>query len=109
MQLIIRGRGVVLTPSFRTLIERKVEKLTRGGGARPLAVRVTCASQGFEQTVRLVTRARRRSFACQARASHLLTAVEGAVEMLSRQMREARTRRRRTRRAPAGEPREGGG
>ncbi len=101
MQLIISGRGVVLTPSFRSLIERKVEKLARGG-PRPLAVRVTCASQRFEQTVRLVTRTRRRSFACQARADHLLTAVEGAIEMLSRQMREARTRRRRTRRAPAG-------
>jgi len=107
MQLIISGRGVVLTPSFRSLIERKIEKLARGG-TRPLAVRVTCASQRFEQTVRLVTRTRRRSFSCQARADDLLTAVEGAVEMLSRQMREARTRRRRTRRAPAGEPPERG-
>jgi len=107
MQLIISGRGVVLTPSFRSLIERKVEKLARGG-ATPLAVRVTCASQRFEQTVRLVTRARRHSFSCQASADHLLTAVEGAVDMLSRQMREARTRRRRTRRAPAAERRERG-
>jgi len=101
MQLIISGRGVVLTPSVRSLIERKVEKLERGG-TRPLAVRVTCASQRFEQTVRLVTRARRRNFSCQASADHLLTAVEGAVEMLCRQMREARTRRRRSRRSPAG-------
>jgi ribosomal subunit interface protein len=107
MQLIISGRGVVLTPSFRSLIERKIEKLARGG-TRPLAVRVTCASQRFEQTVRLVARARRRSVSCQARADRLLTAVEGAVEMLARQMREARTRRRRTRRAPAGEPPERG-
>jgi len=97
MQLIVSGRGVVLTPSVRSLIERKVEKLERGG-TRPLAVRVTCASQRSEQTVR----ARRRNFACQASADHLLTAVEGAVEMLCRQMREARTRRRRSRRSPAG-------
>jgi ribosomal subunit interface protein len=108
MQLIIRGRGVVLTPAFRSLIERKIEKLARGSGAPPLAVRVTCACQGFEQTVRLVTRARRRSFSCQARADHLLTAVEGAVAMLSRQMREARTRRRRPRGAAAEAPREDG-
>jgi ribosomal subunit interface protein len=107
MQLIISGRGVVLTPTFRSLIERKVEKLARGG-TRPLAVRVTCASQRFEQTVRLVTRTRRRSFSCQASADHLLTAVEGAVDRLSRQMREARTRRRRSRRSPAGEHPEGG-
>ena len=107
MRLFISGRGVVLTPTFRSLIERKVEKLARGG-TRPLAVRVTCASQRFEQTVRLVTRARRRSFSCQASADHLLTAVEGAVDRLSRQMREARTRRRRSRRSPAGEHPEGG-
>jgi ribosomal subunit interface protein len=107
MQLIISGRGVVLTPSFRSLIERKVEKVARGR-TRPLAVRVTCASQRFEQTVRLVARARRRSFSCQARADHLLTAVEGAVAMLARQTREARTRRRRPRGAAAQAPREGG-
>jgi ribosome-associated translation inhibitor RaiA len=83
------------------LIERKVEKLARGGTA-PLAVRVTCASQKFQRTVRLVARARRRNFSCQASADHLLTAVEGAVDRLARQMRDAQTRRRRvrTRRAP---------
>ncbi len=96
MRLIISGRGVVLTPSFRSLIERKVEKLARGAPP-PLAVRVTCASQRFQRTVRLVARARRRSFSGQASADHLLAAVEGAIDRLSRQMREARTRRRRAR------------
>ena len=96
MRLFISGRGVVLTPSFRLLIERKVEKLARGA-TPPLAVRVTCVSQRFEQTVRLVARARRRSFSGQASADHLLAAVEGAIDRLSRQMREARTRRRRAR------------
>jgi len=101
MQLIISGRGVVLTPSFRALVERKVEKLTRAG-AVPLAVRVTCGSQRFQRTVRLVARARRRSFSSEASADHLLTAVEGAIDTLGRQLREARTRRRRarTRRSP---------
>jgi ribosomal subunit interface protein len=109
MRLIISGRGVVLTPSLRSLIERKVEKLARGG-TPPLAVRVTCASQRFERTVRLVARARRRNFSCQASADHLLTAVEGAVDMLCRQMRDARTRRRRaqTRRSAAGDASEHG-
>ena len=96
MQLIISGRGVVLTPSFRALVERKVEKLTRGGAA-PLAVRVTCGSQRFQRTVRLAVRARRRSFSCVASADHLLAAVEGAIDVLCRQMREARMRRRRAR------------
>ncbi len=100
MQLIISGRGVVLTPSVRSLIERKVEKLARGA-TPPLAVRVTCAAQRFQRTVRLVARARRRNFSCQASADHLLTAVEGAVDRLSRQMRDAETRRRRAR-APRG-------
>ncbi len=96
MQLIISGRGVVLTPSVRSLIERKVEKLARGA-TPPLAVRVTCAAQRFQRTVRLVARARRRNFSCQATADHLLTAMEGAIDRLSRQMRDARARRRRAR------------
>jgi len=99
LQLIISGRGVVLTPSFRALVERKVEKLTRGG-APPLALRVTCGSQRFQRTVRLVARARRGTFSSVASADHLLTAVEGAVDLLCRQMREARTRRRRARTRP---------
>ena len=102
MQLIISGRGVVLTPTFRALVERKAGRLSRGG-ARPLALRVTCGSERFQRTARLVARTRQRSFSSAASADHLLTAVEGAIDTLCRQMCEARTRRRRARSSrPAG-------
>ena len=100
MQLFISGRGVVLTPSFRALVERKVEKLTRRVPP-PLELRVTCRSERFRRTARLVLRTRRRTFSSAASAEHLLAAVDGAVDTLSRQIREARTRRRaRARRVP---------
>jgi len=96
MQLIISGRGVVLTTAFKALVERKAARLTRIGPPT-LELRVTCGSERFQRTARLVARTRRRSFSSAARADHLLTAVEGAIDTLCRQMREARTRRRRTR------------
>jgi len=102
MQLIISGRGVVLTTAFKALVERKVEKLARVGPST-LELRVTCGSERFQRTARLVARTRRRSFSSAASADHLLTAVEGAIDTLCRQMCEARTRRRRARsRRPAG-------
>lgn len=99
MQLIISGRGVVLTTAFKALVERKVEKLMRVGPPT-LELRVTCSSERFQRTARLVARTRRRSFSSAASADHLLTAVEGAIHTLCRQMREARTRRRRARSRP---------
>jgi len=85
MQLIISGRGVVLTTAFKALVERKAARLTRVGPPT-LELRVTCGSERFQRTARLVAR----------------TPGEGAIDTLRRQMREARTRRRRTRsRRPA--------
>lgn len=96
MRLIISGRGVVLTPSFKALVERKSEKLTRRVPP-PLELRVTCGSERFQRTARLILRTRRRTFSSAASAEHLLAAVDGAIDTLSRQIREARTRGRRAR------------
>jgi len=93
MRVIISGRGVVLTPAFKALVERKVSKLTRVL-PEPLDVRLVCEAEKFRRTVRLGIRARRHRFACQATTGSLMTAVEEVVETLWRQVREAKKRRR---------------
>ena len=101
MQLIISSRGMVLTRAFKAVVERKVGRLERLGSPT-LEVRVTCGAERFQRTARMVARTRQRSFSSAASADRLLPAVEGAIDALCRQMREARTRRRRVRaRGPA--------
>ena len=96
MQLIISGRGMVLTTAFKAVVERKIGRLERLGSPT-LEVRVTCGTERFQRTARMVVRTRQRSFSSAASADRLLPAVEGAIDALCRQMREARTRRRRIR------------
>src|SRR4030095_8800297 len=101
MQLIISARGMVLTTAFKAVVERKVGRLERLASP-PLEVRVTCGAERFQRTARMVARTRQRSFSSAASADRLLPAVGGALGALCRQMREARTRRRRVRsRGPA--------
>jgi len=93
MQLIMSGRGMVLTPSFKALVARKLNKLARLG-PRILDARVICAVEKFRRTVRLTLRARRRTFSAAATAGDLLAAVDAAVGTLSRQVSEEKRRRR---------------
>jgi hypothetical protein len=51
MQVIISGRGVVLTPAFKTLVEGKVTKLARVL-PRMLDARVVCEAEKFRRTAR---------------------------------------------------------
>ncbi|MGH7324299.1 MAG: HPF/RaiA family ribosome-associated protein [Candidatus Rokuibacteriota bacterium] len=93
MQVIISGRGVVLTPTFKAMVERKIGKLSR---LRPAALdaRVVCEAKKIRRTVRLTVRARRRSFAGVATAGDLLAAVDAAVAAVRRQVSEDKDRRR---------------
>jgi ribosomal subunit interface protein len=93
MQIIISGRGVVLTPSFKTTVERKVTKLTR---ILPEIVRarVACDAEKFRRSVRLTVAARRRTFASEATAADFLTAVDDAIDAVRRQVCEDKNRRR---------------
>jgi ribosomal subunit interface protein len=93
MRVIINGRGVVLTPAFKALVERKVGKLARVL-PEPLDARLVCEAEKFRRTVRLGVRARRHRFGSHATAGNFLTAVEEAVETLWRQVRKAKERRR---------------
>jgi ribosomal subunit interface protein len=93
VSVIISGRGVVLTPPFRALVERKVTKLGRGRPRRVDAP-VILEAETFRRTARLVVRAPRRSFSSEATARTLWAAVDVALEDLRRQIRDDTTRRR---------------
>jgi putative sigma-54 modulation protein len=99
MQVIIDGRGVTLTPTLKTLVTRKLGKLTRLL-PRIIDAHVTCGRERFRRTVRLRLRARRRVFSSVGAADELTVAIDEAVETLSRQVREDKARRRRVRRRP---------
>jgi putative sigma-54 modulation protein len=93
MRVIISGRGVLLTPEFKTLVERKLSKLTRVR-PEPLEIRLVCEAEKFRRTARLSLRSRAQTFASRATTGNLLTAVEEAVEIVWRLVREAKERRR---------------
>ncbi|HEY7647376.1 MAG TPA: HPF/RaiA family ribosome-associated protein [Methylomirabilota bacterium] len=93
MRVITSGRGVHLTPEFRTLVERKLSKLTRVL-PEPLEIRLVCEAEKFRRTARLTLRARVQTFASHATTGNLVTAVEEALEIVWRLVREAKERRR---------------
>jgi ribosomal subunit interface protein len=96
VQVIISGRRVALSASFKTTVERKVEKLARVL-PRILDVRVVCAREKFQRRVRLTVRAQRGTFSTTSLRPDFLSAVEEGVETLARQARERKERRTRRR------------
>jgi len=90
--LELSGRGVTLTPAFRTLVTGKLARLGRTL-PRVLDARVVVTAEKFRRTVRITLRARRRTFASEATAPDLATAAEAAIDALRRQTREAKARR----------------
>ena len=54
---------------------------------------MVCAAEKFRRSARITLRARRRTFASEATAGDLTTAVDEAVEAIKRQAREAKERR----------------
>ena len=90
--MILSGRGVVLSPAFKALVESKIARLTRLLGYI-LDARVVCTAEKFRRTVRITLRALRGTFASEATAGDLATAFDEAVEALKRQTREAKERR----------------
>jgi ribosomal subunit interface protein len=93
MQLIISGRGVVLTRAFKDAVTGKIAKLT------PLLpslveARATFSAEKFRRTVRLTLTAKHRVFSSTGTAVDLTAAVDAAVAGLARQVRRAKDRRR---------------
>jgi ribosomal subunit interface protein len=93
MQLIISGRGVVLTRAFKDAVTDKVAKL---GPLLPslIEARATFSAEKSRRTARLTLTARRRVFSSSATAGELTTAMDAAVAGLARQVRRAKDRRR---------------
>jgi ribosomal subunit interface protein len=93
MQLIISGRGIVLTRAFKDAVTGKVAKL---GPLLPalIAARASFTVEKYRTTVRLTLTTKRRVFASTATAGDLTAAVEEAVANLAHQVRRAKERRR---------------
>ena len=92
MEVILSGRGVAVTPALRTLVEAKLARLTR---LMPeiVAARVVCEAEKFRRSARITLRARRRTFASEATAGDLTTALDEAIDALKHQARQAKDRR----------------
>jgi ribosomal subunit interface protein len=93
MELIISGRGVVLTRAFKDSVTDKVAKLA------PLVpslieARATFTGEKFRRTARLTLTAKRHVFSSTATAGGLTAAVDAAVAGLAHQVRRAKERRR---------------
>jgi putative sigma-54 modulation protein len=91
LPVILSGRGVTLTPAFKTLVEAKLARL---GRVLPqiLDARVVCTAEKFRRNVRITLRARRGTFASEATAADLTIAFDEAIEAVRRQTREAKER-----------------
>jgi ribosomal subunit interface protein len=100
MQLIISGRGVMLSTAFKDVVTGKVAKLAPLLPAL-VEARATFTAEKFRRTVRLSLATRRRVFASTATAGDLTAAVDEAVDNLAHQVRRAKDRRRLARRRRA--------
>ena len=91
-RVILSGRGIAVTPALKTLIEGKITRLAR---VLPdiLDARVVCAAEKFRRSARITLRARRRTFASEATAGDLATALIEAADAIRRQARETKERR----------------
>jgi putative sigma-54 modulation protein len=90
--VILSARGVTLPPSFKALVQAKLARLTRVP-PQVLDARVVCSAEKFRRTVRVTLRTRQRTFASEATAGDLTTALDEALEAVRRQSREAKERR----------------
>jgi ribosomal subunit interface protein len=93
MQLIISGRGVVLTAAFKDAVTTKVAKLTPLLPAL-IEARATFTAEKFRRTARLTLTSKQRVFSSAATAGDLAAAVDEAVDNLAHQVRRAKDRRR---------------
>jgi ribosomal subunit interface protein len=93
MQLIISGRGMILSTAFKDTVTAKVAKL------KPLLpalieARATITAEKFRRTVRLTLTSKQRVFSSQATAGDVTAAVDEAIDNLAHQVRRAKDRRR---------------
>ncbi|MBI4611352.1 MAG: ribosome-associated translation inhibitor RaiA [Candidatus Rokubacteria bacterium] len=113
MQVIISGRGVVLTPAFKARIGQKVQKFSR---ILPKIheAKVVLSAEKYRRTAEVTLLGKGRIFHSEETAPDLAAAVDLAVEALARQVRQTKDRLRQRklrvspRRAPLRIPRDTG-
>ena len=102
MEVIISGRGVVLTPAFRARVGQKVQKLSR---ILPKIheAKVILSAEKYRRTAELTLLGKGRVFHSEETAPDLAAAVDLAVDALTRQVRQTKDRLRQ--RKPRASPR----
>ncbi|MBI4589371.1 MAG: ribosome-associated translation inhibitor RaiA [Candidatus Rokubacteria bacterium] len=91
MRFIVSGHGVVITPAFRAIVERKVGKLSRIL-PKILEAKIMLSAEKYRRTAELTLLAKRRIFRSEETAPDLAAAVDLAVDALARQVRQAKGR-----------------
>ena len=91
MRFIITGRKVAITPAFRATIEHKVGKLARIL-PKIIEAKIMLSSEKYRRTADLTLVAKGKIFHSEETAGDLATAVDLAVDALSRQVRQVKDR-----------------
>lgn len=113
MQVIISGRGVVITPAFKARVGQKVQKLSRIL-SKIHEAKVVLSAEKYRRTAEVTLLGKGRIFHSEETAPDLAAAVDLAVDALTRQVRQTKDRLRQRkprvspRRAPAGIPQDAG-
>lgn len=91
MQVIISGRGVVITPAFKARVGQKVQKLSR---ILPKIheAKVVLSAEKYRRTAEVTLLGKGRIFHSEETAPDLGAAVDLAVNALSRQVRQTKDR-----------------
>lgn len=93
MRFIISGRGVALTPAFRAMIERKVGKLSRIL-PKIIEAKIMLSAEKYRRTAQLTLLAKGKIFRGEETAGDLASAVDLAIDALTRQVRQVKDRLR---------------
>ena len=93
MQVIISGRGVVITPAFKARVGQKVQKLSR---ILPKIheAKVVLSAEKYRRTAEVTLLGKGKTFHIRETAPDLGAAVDLAVDALRRQVRQTKDRLR---------------
>ena len=91
MRFIITGRNVAITPAFRSTIEHKVGKLSRIL-PKIIEAKIMLSAEKYRRIAELTLLAKGKIFRSEETAGDLATAVDLAVDTLSRQVRQVKDR-----------------
>ncbi len=91
MTIELTGRHIELTPRIRSYAEEKIAKL--GRLVENLDIHVTLAQEKHRQTCNIVARGRKGTWTGEVTEDDLFAAINGAVDVLARQLRKDKTSR----------------